>query len=165
MKTLADEFSFGYSEVEEELLITSPAFARGGLIPARYTCDAANVNPPLGITGMPDGTKTFAIILEDDDSPIRPWIHWTAWNIPPVTELEEDTLLCVSGANDFWPCRYFGPCPTSGLHHYSLKVYALDVSFNLVPYLTGKRELESRMMGHVLARGLLRFKYKRVRSL
>lgn len=165
MRTLEDDFSVAYAALNEELVITSPVFAQGGYIPAKYTCDAENVNPPLGISGMPNGTRTFAVILEDMDSPIRPWVHWTAWNIPPVDQLEENTLLCVSGANDFRPCRYFGPCPSSGIHQYIFRVYALDTPLNLPPYITGKRELEHAMSGHILAQGALMFKYKRSKSI
>jgi Raf kinase inhibitor-like YbhB/YbcL family protein len=164
MLKLEDEFRTNAKVRGRELVISSPAFAAGGYIPAKYSCDAQNINPPLSVSGVPQGTRTLAIIMEDVDRPIRPWVHWVAWNIPPVEQLEEDHRTCLQGMNDFIHCGYFGPCPSSGLHHYHLKVYALDLALNLHQRQTGKAELEKAMQGHILAYGVTVFLYERARK-
>src|SRR5680860_57455 len=78
------------------LTLTSPAFEPGGKIPSKYTCEGDDVSPPLRIAGGPDGTKSFALILDDPDvpdpkAPIRIWVHWVVYNIPPnMTALAEN---------------------------------------------------------------------------
>ena len=67
----------------KELSVKSPAFENNKLIPAKYTCDGDNVNPPLIIEGAPDETKSIVLIVDDPDAPMGTWVHWTVWNIPP----------------------------------------------------------------------------------
>ncbi len=62
--------------------LTSPAFEEGGMIPSKYTCDGANVSPPLKWTSVPEGTKSFAIICDDPDAPAGTWVHWVIYNLP-----------------------------------------------------------------------------------
>lgn len=164
MLKLEDEFRTNSLVPGRELVITSPVFAAGGYIPAKYSCDAENISPPLAISGVPGGTRPLAIIMEDIDTPIRPWVHWVAWNIPPVEKLEEDHRTCIQGVNDFLPYGYFGPRPTSGMHHYHIKVYALDVALNLHQHQTGKAELEKAIQSHMLAYGVMVFVYARTRT-
>jgi hypothetical protein len=164
MLKLEDEFRTNSLVPGRELVITSPVFAAGGYIPAKYSCDAENISPPLAISGVPGGTRSLAIIMEDIDTPIRPWVHWVAWNIPPVEKLEEDHRTCIQGVNDFLPYGYFGPRPTSGMHHYHIKVYALDVALNLHQHQTGKAELEKAIQSHMLAYGVMVFVYARTRT-
>ena len=149
----------------KELMITSPCIGHNGFIPATYTCDGENISPPLRISNIPGGTRSIAIIVEDVDAPIRPWVHWVAWNIPPVEILEENHKTAAQGLNDFKPYSYFGPCPSTGIHDYHFKVYALDVALNIAQYLTGKIELERAMAGHVVAYGELSCRYSRLKSL
>jgi len=66
-----------------ELIITSPAFDRKGFIPPKYTCDGDDVNLPLTIEGLPEGTKSLVLIVDDPDAPMGTWDHWIVWNIPP----------------------------------------------------------------------------------
>ena len=142
------------------LHISSPEFDAHGFIPPRFTCDGANVNPPLDIDDVPSKTKTLALILEDPDAPIRPWVHWLAWNIPVVRHLHEDAMLREQGMTDFRQNKYGGPCPPYGVHHYHFKVYALDCHLNL-PRETSKNDLEKAMQGHVIGFGELVGRYKR----
>lgn len=151
--------------VMKELIITSPCIAHNGMIPSKYTCDGENINPPLRISGIPAGTRSIAIIVEDVDAPIRPWIHWVAWNIPPVEILEENHTTAAQGLNDFKPYSYFGPCPNTGIHHYHFRVFALDIALSISQYLTGRIELEHAMEGHVVAYGELGCRYTRAKNL
>lgn len=151
-----------------EIKITSPAFEQGGLIPAKYTCDGADISPPLQWAEAPDGTKSIALISDDPDAPMGTWVHWVLYNLPPETrELAENippeqTLPsgAEQGITDFGRVGYGGPCPPSGTHRYLFKIYALDAELEL-PVNAGKRELIGAMQGHILAEGQLIGKYRR----
>lgn len=139
------------------LTITSTAFAWNGAIPAKYTCDGGDMNPPLAIAGVPDGTKSLALIMDDPDAPVEIWVHWVVWSISPETrEIGERSVPsgAVQGLNSWSRPDYGGPCPPSGTHRYFFKVYALDAILNLKPSST-KADLEKAMAGHILAKGEL----------
>ena len=74
------------------LVVTSPAFMDGEHIPSKYTCDGENVSPPLNIRGIPEGTKSLVLIVDDPDAPIGTWVHWVVWNIPPKEKIGEDSV-------------------------------------------------------------------------
>lgn len=147
----------------ETLTITSPAFTGGGAIPAKYTCDGADVSPPLTIGAVPAGAKSLALILDDPDAPMGTWVHWVAWNIPATTrEIQENGLPAGAGQgkNDWKRNSYGGPCPPSGTHRYFFRLYALDTTLN-IGSSTSKHDLEKAMQGHILAKGELMGTYKR----
>ncbi len=69
------------------LELRSQGFEHGGEMPARYTCDGKNISPPLIWAGVPDGTKSLALVIDDPDvpdpkAPTRVWVHWLLYNIP-----------------------------------------------------------------------------------
>lgn len=142
------------------LKITSTAFTDGGAIPSKYTCDGGNISPALDIGGIPENTKCLAVIVDDPDAPIRPWVHWLAWDIHTTRHIKEGRMMEAEGRNDFGENKYSGPCPPSGIHHYYFKVYALDTLLNL-PVNTSKTELEKAMSEHILAFGELIGTYNR----
>jgi len=147
------------------LKVTSSAFPDGGKIPAKYTCDGANVSPPLHIENLPEAAKSLVLIADDPDAPGKTWVHWLAWNIDPKTvEIREGSVPvnAVEGTTDFGKAAYGGPCPPSGSHHYYFKVYALDTTL-LLPASTKKEELEKAMVGHVVTKGALMGLYSRGR--
>ena len=147
----------------KKLSVTSPAFENNKLIPAKYTCDGDDVNPPLTIEGIPEGTKTLALIVDDPDCPTGTWDHWIVWNIPATaSKIEENTIPGTEGMNDFRRRSYGGPCPPSGTHRYFFKVYALDAKLDLSP-TSRKRDVEKAMQDHVLAKGELVGLYRRSR--
>ena len=143
-----------------ELIVRSSAFPNNGLIPIRYTCDGADVNPPLNIEGVPKGTKSLVLIVDDPDAPMGTWDHWIVWNIPPGTEVKENRVPGTEGLNSFGRNSYGGPSPPSGTHRYFFKVYALDSELSLNPK-SRKRDVEEAMSGHILAKGELIGLYKR----
>lgn len=153
---------------EMKIIVTSTAFTEGGMIPRQYTCDGAGMSPPLSWSGMPEGTKSIAIISDDPDAPGGTWVHWVVYSLPPdLKGLPENVppqkILGnggMQGMTDFRRIGYGGPCPPSGTHRYFFKVYALDAMPNFDPGVTKKRLLQA-MEGHVLANGELTGKYGR----
>ena len=150
--------------------LKSSAFQQEGLIPSQYTCDGANVSPPLTWSNAPGNTQTFALISDDPDAPVGTWVHWVAWNIPAsARSLDENVPKKDSlpsgmkqGTTDFRKIGYGGPCPPSGTHRYFFKLYALGTTLNLSPKTT-KKDLERAMQKHILAEAVLMGKYQRRR--
>jgi Raf kinase inhibitor-like YbhB/YbcL family protein len=153
---------------EMKITVTSTAFTEGGMIPRQYTCDGVDISPPLTWSGIPEGTKSIAVISDDPDAPMGTWVHWVVYNLPPdLTGLPENIMPHKTLANggrqgmtDFRKIGYGGPCPPGGTHRYYFKVYALDTVLDLAPGAT-KKELLKAMTGHVLAEGELMGKYRR----
>jgi Raf kinase inhibitor-like YbhB/YbcL family protein len=151
--------------------LSTAAFSAGGDIPARHTCDGADMSPALEWTAPPDGTKSLALIMDDPDAPGRTWVHWVLYNVPPTQrELPEGvdpSATLASGArqgtNDFGRIGYGGPCPPPGpAHRYFFRLYALDTTVDLAP--KAKRSaLDLAMNGHVLATAELVGRYQRAR--
>ena len=109
------------------LTLTSAAFADGGAIPVRYTCDGADVSPPLAWDGVPDGVEAYALVVEDPDA--GGFIHWVLTDIPgDLRELPEDQgdAIGAPGVTSFGRSGWGGPCPPSGEHHYVFTLYALS---------------------------------------
>ena len=146
--------------------VTSSAFADQESIPQRYTCEGEDVSPPLAWLGVPEGTKSLALIVDDPDAPDpkaprRTWVHWVVYNLPPgVQTLPEgaaaETLPsgAQAGRNDWKRTDYGGPCPPIGRHRYFHKLYALDAVLSELD-APSKAKLESAMQGHVIGRAEL----------
>lgn len=146
-----------------EFRISSAVFESNGSIPAKFTCDGKDVNPPLAIQGVPAGAKSLALIVDDPDAPRGMWVHWIAWNIDPkITEIMEASVPkgAVQGMNDFRKHDYGGPCPPSGTHRYFFKLYALDAQLTLSAN-SEKTDLEKAMQGHIISQTQIMGTYKR----
>jgi hypothetical protein len=144
----------------KEIVMTSPVFENKGFIPSKYTCDGANVNPPLSIEATPEGTKSLVLIVDDPDAPMGTWDHWVVWNISPAKKIEENSVPGTEGLNSFNKHSYGGPCPPSGTHRYFFKVYALDTKLELKTN-SRKKDVENAIKGHTLAKGEIVGLYKR----
>lgn len=110
------------------LTLTSSAFAAGGRIPERHTCDGDDVSPPLAWSAPPPETRSLALVVDDPDAPGDVWSHWVVWAIDPSRrELAEGEAGGLEGTNDFGARGYGGPCPPrgDGDHRYSFRLYAL----------------------------------------
>jgi len=113
---------------EIAMKLRSDAFMDGSLIPVKYTCQGDDMNPALKWDGAPEGTKSFALIVDDPDAPMGTWIHWLVKGIPSnAREIKEDSVPGIEVGNSFGSEPYGGPCPPSGTHRYFFKLYALDV--------------------------------------
>jgi Raf kinase inhibitor-like YbhB/YbcL family protein len=143
--------------------ISSTAFTPNGPIPAKYTCEGADISPPLAWSGAPEGTRTFALIVDDPDAPDpakpqRVYVHWVVYNIPgTATKFAEGAAKsglppgAEQGSNDWGKQTYGGPCPPIGRHRYFFKLYALDTQLSLKN--PTKAQLEKAMQGHVIGQG------------
>jgi Raf kinase inhibitor-like YbhB/YbcL family protein len=141
------------------LQLSIPAFEQGEMIPDRYTCKGQDISPALNWAGLPEETRSLALICDDPDAPMGTWVHWVIFNIPADTEgLPEDipsseaTLAsgAAQGTNSWGRMGYGGPCPPSGTHRYFFRLYALDNKLDLKPEAT-KAQVLNAMEGHILA--------------
>lgn len=154
-------------QVERQMELKSPAFPNGGHIPVRYTCEGANVSPPLAWSGVPEDARAMALVVDDPDSPSKVWVHWVLYNLPPEAGmLPEGTrgleATAREGQNDFGDVGYGGPCPSRGTHRYRFKLYALDEHLD-VGEGCSKPDLLEAMDGHVLAEAELTGTYALIR--
>jgi len=149
--------------------LKSNAFAPSGMIPKKHTCDGPDVSPAIDWTGIPEGTKTLALICDDPDAPVGTWVHWVLYNLPAnVTGLPEgvptDQTIeqgASQGTNDFGRIGYGGPCPPPGKpHRYFFRLYALDEKIALPPGAR-KKDLVEAMQDHMVGQAELMGKYGR----
>ena len=143
------------------LTISSSAFLDGEPMAAKYTCEGQDISPPLTWDGIPEGTRSLALIVDDPDAPDpeapkMTYVHWVLYNLPPeAMGLPEGTTAIElpagtrEGLNDWQRVGYGGPCPPIGRHRYFHKLYALDVVLNDLENPT-KDALLKAMQGHIL---------------
>ena len=146
--------------------ITSPSFAAMGEIPRRHTCEGEDVSPELRWSGVPEGTRSLVLIVDDPDAPDpaaprMTWVHWVLYDIPTdagglaeavaVSELPAGTR---QGRNDWKRTGYGGPCPPIGRHRYFHKLYALSEPLGDLGE-PRKAEVERAMQGKVLGQAEL----------
>jgi Raf kinase inhibitor-like YbhB/YbcL family protein len=142
------------------LTVTSPDFPNGGDIPVRFTCDGQDINPTLLIDGIPSGTRSLVLIVEDPDAELTRFTQWLVWNIPPTHRIAENTIPGIQGTNTVGKNPYRGPCPAAGPQRYAFKVYALD-RFLELEETAMRYNVEEAMNRHVLAVGELVGSYDR----
>lgn len=143
-----------------KMKLTSPAFEHNQFIPREFTCQGSDINPPLVIEEIPEGTKSLALIMDDPDAPMGTWVHWVVYDIPVVSRIEKDSIPGKQGANNFGRRDYGGPCPPSGTHRYFFKLYALDDAPGLSEG-AAKSAVEKAIEGHILAQVELVGLYKK----
>ena len=154
------------------LSLSSSAFSPGEEIPQVHTCEGQDTAPPLSWTGVPPGTRSLALIVDDPDAPDprapqRVWVHWVLLDLPPdATGLPAAAAAgslpagAREGINDWRRMGYGGPCPPIGRHRYFFKLYALDTALPGLATPT-KAQLEAAMKGHVLAEAELMGTYQK----
>jgi hypothetical protein len=154
------------------LKLTSPAFGEGLSIPSRYTCEGDDVSPPLSWSGVPAGTKSLALIVDDPDAPDpkaprMTWVHWVVYDMPAATvglpeAVRELPTGSRAGLNDWRRTGYGGPCPPIGRHRYFHKLYALDAMLGDLKQPT-KAKLVSAMQGHIISEAQLIGTYEKMK--
>jgi Raf kinase inhibitor-like YbhB/YbcL family protein len=158
------------TSTQSNLTLSSTAFAPNASIPSKYTCDGTQISPPLSISGAPEGTKTFALIVEDPDVPkqLMPggvFVHWVVFNIPGnLSEIPEGGEAGIAGSNGAGKNAFAGPCPPPQYepseHRYFFTLYALDAELPLQAGAS-KDDVVKAMQGHILAQSELIGKYKK----
>ena len=136
--------------------VTSPV-VKGSVIPARYTCHGAGQSPPLHWSGAPAGTKSLALVVDDSDAPITPYIYWIVLGInPATTDIQSGQLPpgAHQAMNSAGHAAYDPPCPRNQAHWYRFTVYALDASVSL-PSGTSLKSAWTAIAGTAIARGRL----------
>lgn len=143
------------------LSLSSPVFTHNGPIPKLYTCQGKDMSPAINWTGLPNGTKSVVLIVDDPDAPDpaapkRTWVHWVLYNIPPSASGLPEAVNATGlpsgtrqGRNDWDRTGYGGPCPPIGRHRYFHKLYALDIVLQDLKQPNKATVLEA-MEGHVL---------------
>jgi Raf kinase inhibitor-like YbhB/YbcL family protein len=151
--------------------LTSRAFRHEGDIPDHYTCVGENVSPPLNWSDPPDGTRSFALIAEDLDTPVGTITHWVLYNIPPESRHLPEALPhrksfpdgTVQGRNGMRRSAYMGPCPPWGKHRYLFRIFALDIMLKVDARMTKKKLLKA-MANHILGESALMGHYSKAKS-
>lgn len=143
-----------------ELILESSAFAKGDEIPKKYGYKNGNISPPLKISGLPEDTKSLALVLDDPDAlgaVGKVWVHWLIWNIDPSNpEFLEGTTPSgsIEGKTDFGEIKYGGPAPPDKRHTYIFKLYALKSKLDL-PKGSTKEQLQQAIKNKILAEATL----------
>ena len=144
-----------------EMTLISPAFAQDEAIPLQFSCDGDDLSPALAWTGIPEGTASLVLIMDDPDAPVGTWDHWLLFDMQPDLEgLAQGATAGTEGNNSWNQTGYGGPCPPGGTHRYFFKLYALDITLDL-PAGTAKGALEAAMEGQILGQTELMGTYTR----
>jgi hypothetical protein len=149
------------TDVAATVTVSSRAFAQGGEIPVRFTCDGEQVSPPLEWSGAP--AKAWALVVDDPDAPGGTFTHWVVLDIPAATTSVGTGSVPAGGvqvANSSGKAAYAGPCPPSGRHRYRFTVYALDAPTGLTRSV-GLDDALDAVGDHATARGTLLAVYSR----
>lgn len=150
--------------------LESEAFQEGGVIPKNCSCEGGGVSPALRWSGVPAGTRAFALLCDDPDAPLKTFTHWVLYNLPPAArELREGVppeavspMGVKQGRNGFGRVGYGGPCPPNGSYHrYYFTLYALDEPLALEGGATDA-EVRRAIRGHVRAEASLMGRYQKV---
>jgi Raf kinase inhibitor-like YbhB/YbcL family protein len=160
---------------ESDMRLASAAFEHEATMPVRLTCEGENQSPPLQWSGVPMGTRSLALIVDDPDAPDpaapkRTFVHWVVYDIEPkVKSLDAGASAggmppgARQGSNDRKRAAYDGPCPPIGRHRYFHKLYALDTTLGDKGALT-KAQLEEAMKEHIIATAELIGTYEKTKG-
>lgn len=141
-----------------DMKLWSNDFRNGEMIPSKFTCQGENINPHLAWSDAPNGTKSFALVLDDPDAPSGLFVHWAVKDIPAgVNEIKQNSAAGKQLPNDYGVGQYKGPCPPA-LHRYFFRLYALNVEeLSAGTY----EELYEQVKENAIAKAELMGKYKK----
>jgi Raf kinase inhibitor-like YbhB/YbcL family protein len=143
-------------DAPQVMTVSSPVFEQGQ-IPARYTCQGQGESPPIYWSGVPQGTKSIALVVDDSDAPITPYVYWIVFDISPATTNIQAGQLPTGArqaSNSRGLAKFDPPCPLTGTHQYRFTVYALNTVLQQLPGATVKAAWTA-IARHAIARGRL----------
>lgn len=150
--------------------ISTSAFKEGEVVPSKFTCDGDNISPEMRIENVPEGTVSFALLMDDPDIPdsvkqargIEVFDHWVLYNIPGETRIiGEGAIMGNQGLNSRGTEGYVDPCPPDREHRYFFRLYALSGTLNFIKSPT-LREVEEAVQGMMLGKAELMGRYERI---
>jgi Raf kinase inhibitor-like YbhB/YbcL family protein len=161
------------AEIADAIVVSSPAFADGDELPARFTADGEGISPPLEWSGVPQNAAELVLLVEDADSPTpNPLVQAIVWNLPPGDGgLEEGAMPAEAqlglkpamGVNSYLRLGYLPPDPPPGHgpHRYAFQVFALVTPLAIETTAPGRTELVDALRVHAVAKGMLIGTYER----
>lgn len=149
--------------------LSSSAFSDGDAVPRRYTCEGADVSPPLQWHDVPLATRSFVILCDDLEAPAGTWHHWAVYDIPAErTALPEGAGRQLrdgikQAINDFGRPGYGGPCPPRGHgpHHYRFRLLALATDHLSLRKDPSCLDVEREARKHLIEESILVGSYER----
>lgn len=166
--------AFVFGAEPAKMTVTSKVFKAEEMIPKEYTCEGTDISPDISWSGAPKGSKSFVIICDDPDIPVKTaamkeWVHWVVYNIPAdvrsIKRSQPKLGILPGGArqglNDFRKNAYGGPCPPFGVHRYYFRVYAVDIMIDIAPSKADKKSVLEAIKGHIVGYGELMAKYEK----
>ena len=148
--------------------IRAASLTPGSVLPDVYTCKGASESPEVAWDGIPPGTKSLALILDDPDAPDGRFTHWLVFNIPPdssgLTRAQPNAKVLANGAQQGETSTgsrgYYPPCPPIGTtHRYVFRLYAVDMD---ITQPTADREsIDWALTGHTIAQTEFTTTFKR----
>ena len=111
-------------------MLSSSEVTEGGALPKEFTCDGSSATLPLSWSGVPENTKSFAVIMHHIPGSGDSHWYWVLYNIPAnITNLEKNSTgigtlgnNSVNGKTEYAPPCSKGP----GEKLYTYTIYALS---------------------------------------
>jgi len=141
------------------LTLTVDSLSPGAALPDVYTCKGASESPQVSWSGVPEGTKSLVLIVDDPDATTGTFTHWLVYNIPPGSgELAQGqpnvkvlSNEAQQGEGSSGSRGYYPPCPPIGsTHRYIFRLYAADIYIALPT--ADRAAIEQALKGHTLAK-------------
>lgn len=139
-------------------MLNVDALDAGSALPDVYTCKGASESPEVSWGGIPPGTKSLVLVLDDPDAPSGRFTHWIVYNIPPaaggLVQGQPNAKVLANGAqqgdNSAGSRGYYPVCPPVGTtHRYIFRLYAVDMA--ITQPIADRDSIEWALTGHTLA--------------
>lgn len=128
-------FSSGVTITDPSVMSVSEAAFPNSVMPERFTCASSEaISPPISWADAPPGTKSIALVVDDSDAPITPYVYWVVFDIGPGTSALLQGQLPPGARQARGTAgydHYAPPCPGPGGHDYRFTVYALNTVLKL----------------------------------
>ena len=151
-----------------EFSIRVDSLTDGSVLPDVYTCKGASESPEIAWDGVPAGTKSLVLILDDPDAPGGRFTHWIVYNIPPVSgelaRAQPNIKVLANGAQQGDTSAgsrgYYPPCPPVGTtHRYMFRLYAVDM--DITQPTADRDSIDWALTGHTIAETRFTTTFKR----